>query len=337
MRNLELINLTKNELDDSTLEGLDEQLSQKFRVKILVLNGTRVSWPALAKILPSFPCLEELHLSLNGYKSVDVPPDFSHARALRTVYMNNSEIDSWDELIKVGRAFPRMQTFNIIGTNVSTINDAAIRQDFPIVMVLNISQSKIESWEEIEKVGKFRTLVNLRITEVPFLDQFKEKERRQHLISRLPALEMLNGSPVSESERINAERWFIRHFMDDEVKPPIYSTLVEKHGKLDKLADVDLSVTDPNTDCDMMKILVVFDNKMEYLVVDKNQTTAEFKKTLQNFTCLPPTETVVYFIEKYDNIVIHVHHLKTPSRRLYTYKMKRDDQFVIEKKQPQSK
>lgn len=49
--------------------------------------------------------------------------------------------------------------------------------------------------------------------------QFEAKERRQHLISRLPQLKMLNGSPVTDTERESAERAFVRYYMEKEEKP----------------------------------------------------------------------------------------------------------------------
>lgn len=45
------------------------------------------------------------------------------------------------------------------------------------------------------------------------------KERRQLLVARLPNVTRLNGSPVTDEEREDAERAFIRLFMDSEQKP----------------------------------------------------------------------------------------------------------------------
>ena len=46
-----------------------------------------------------------------------------------------------------------------------------------------------------------------------------EKLRREQLVARLPNITRLNGSGITESERIDAERAFIRLFMDNEDKP----------------------------------------------------------------------------------------------------------------------
>ena len=43
--------------------------------------------------------------------------------------------------------------------------------------------------------------------------------RRHLVISYLPSLANLNGSPVRAGEREDAERAFIRYYVDMEVKP----------------------------------------------------------------------------------------------------------------------
>lgn len=52
MENLEFMNLTMNQLDESTLE---DDLTCKFQLRTLVLNGTGVSWSTIAKIVQCLP------------------------------------------------------------------------------------------------------------------------------------------------------------------------------------------------------------------------------------------------------------------------------------------
>lgn len=53
-----------------------------------------------------------------------------------------------------------------------------------------------------------------------FLQSVEQKPRRQQLVARLPALRQLNGSRITETEREDAERAFIRVYMDLESPPP---------------------------------------------------------------------------------------------------------------------
>ena len=47
----------------------------------------------------------------------------------------------------------------------------------------------------------------------------EETLRRMLIVARLPAVEKLNGSPVSSEERDKANRCFVRHYTDAEIKP----------------------------------------------------------------------------------------------------------------------
>ena len=68
----------------------------------------------------------------------------------------------------------------------------------------------------------------------------EEKIRRFAIIARLPKMEKLNKSLVTESERDAAERWLIRQLKDSPNPPPVYHVLVKKHGELYPLAEVNM-------------------------------------------------------------------------------------------------
>jgi hypothetical protein len=51
------------------------------------------------------------------------------------------------------------------------------------------------------------------------VQDWEPKQRRQHFVARLPNIKQLNGSNVTETERDEAERAFIRYFMDSDQKP----------------------------------------------------------------------------------------------------------------------
>lgn len=55
-------------------------------------------------------------------------------------------------------------------------------------------------------------LRDLRIMNVPLLDEYAEEERHHLIISRLPNLLALNGSVITPDGRETAERFFIRYY-----------------------------------------------------------------------------------------------------------------------------
>lgn len=78
----------------------------------LVLNGTRVSWSTVQGLLSLLPNLEELHLSLNEYKTVDLvidkPENCNHT--LKKLHFTGNPIEFWHEIAKLGYAFPNLES-----------------------------------------------------------------------------------------------------------------------------------------------------------------------------------------------------------------------------------
>lgn len=94
-------------------------------------------------------------------------------------------------------------------------------------------------------MAKFPALRNLRVQNWPLWDKCDatEHERRQLLIARLPYVHTLNGGGVINSEeREDAERAFIRYYMDrpESDRPERFAELIAVHGKLDPLVSIDL-------------------------------------------------------------------------------------------------
>ena len=57
----------------------------------------------------------------------------------------------------------------------------------------------------------------------------------------MPTLRWFNKSEISSMERENAECWLIRLYRDKTERPQVYQTLVDTHGLLQPLLDLDLS------------------------------------------------------------------------------------------------
>ena len=82
----------------------------------------------------------------------------------------------------------------------------------------------------------------LRLQNCPLLEDYTAFEKRMLLIARLPNIQILNGGDkIPANEREDAERAFIRFYLDAENKPQRYYELVEVHGKLNPLVNVNLT------------------------------------------------------------------------------------------------
>ncbi|XP_052804256.1 tubulin-specific chaperone cofactor E-like protein [Mya arenaria] len=322
---LQFLNLTSNSLTHTSLPSNCREKTYPH-IQTLALNKTGITWMEVAAVLPCFPSLSELHLSMNQFTHVDLPRNFTHP-SVSKLFMNNTNLRDWHDISKLGIAFPNLVSMTIIDSDVDHLPDEEVYKEFSKLSVLNISKANLTSWDEIDNFRRFPQLSSLRITGVPFLEDQEPKARRQQLIARLPNIDMLNGSKVTAMEKEDAERAFIRIFMDSENQPARYRELEAVYGKLDPLVDVDLSVSDS------VRLLVKFEDKAEYMDIKLYQTVLQFKKLLQNFTGLPCNETHVDYIEMLDGQQIHgATDMRLSHKTLVTYNFNPGDEIHIFRK-----
>lgn len=105
-----------------------------------------------------------------------------------------------------------------------------------------MSDCQFQTWESIENLELFAPhLEELRIRQVPLFEQYSPEEKHHLIVSRLRGLRSLNGSTITDFQREESERFFIRYYKDQEPKPRIFTELVQRHGLLDELVKVDLT------------------------------------------------------------------------------------------------
>ena len=108
MPKIKFVNLSFNSLAESLMikDGNYKSLRN------LVLNGTRVTWSTVQELVRLLDNLEELHLSLNEYKNVEL----DHAKpenrneALRKLHFTGNPTETWNEISKLGYAFPNLES-----------------------------------------------------------------------------------------------------------------------------------------------------------------------------------------------------------------------------------
>ena len=108
MPKIKFLNLSFNNLESA----LEVTPGHYDYLKNLVLNGTRVSWPTVQLLNKLLKNLEELHLSRNEYKSVDIDyqnPESKHLY-LKKLHLTGNPIEYWSEIIKLGYVFPNLES-----------------------------------------------------------------------------------------------------------------------------------------------------------------------------------------------------------------------------------
>lgn len=85
------------------------------------------------------------------------------------------------------------------------------------------------------------------MAESTLLASYTAHERRLMVIALLPNIKVLNGGDkINPLEREDAERAFIRHYLysesvEENDRPSRVDELIEVHGLLEPLANIDLS------------------------------------------------------------------------------------------------
>ncbi|XP_072049675.1 tubulin-specific chaperone cofactor E-like protein isoform X4 [Amphiura filiformis] len=321
---LEFLNLSSNPLN-CKMDLHPRPTTQFTSLKRLALNNTKVPWETTYDLLDIMPGVEELHLSLNDYRNIPSTPNNKTYPQLHMLQFNENHISQWEQLCPLGRAFPQLTSLILIGNKICGKITPEVTANFPKLCCLNLTNTCMQSWEELETLNNFPALVDVRLQGIPFCENMQEKERRQLCIARLGNVTRLNGSQVKDTEREDAERAFIRYYMDSATKPERYDELIKKYGHLDRLAVVDLRP--PNN----VKITLQFEEKSEVMFISVKQTIKEFKRRVAKFACVPSTKLRLFYgdqdinmpgCESWQELLYH-------TRMVYTLQVKDGDRFML--------
>ncbi|XP_024617692.1 tubulin-specific chaperone cofactor E-like protein isoform X1 [Neophocaena asiaeorientalis asiaeorientalis] len=209
---LEFLNLSSNPLNLSVLE---RTCAGSFSgVRKLVLNNSKASWETVHTILQELPDLEELFLCLNDYETVSCPSIC--CPSLKLLHITDNNLQDWTEIRKLGVMFPSLDTLVLANNHVNAIDepDDSLARLFPNLRSISLHKAGLRSWEDIDKLNSFPKLEEVRLLGIPLLQPYTTEERRKLVIARLPSVSKLNGSVVTDGEREDSERFFIRYFVD---------------------------------------------------------------------------------------------------------------------------
>ncbi|CAF4831065.1 tubulin-specific chaperone cofactor E-like protein [Pieris napi] len=328
----------------------------------LVLNSTYVGWPSIHGLLKSLPTLEELHLSLNEYSYVDLTgkevnekdrcEECSRLRCdqtqpvhqqLKKLHFSGNPVSSWIEISKFGYAFPNLETLLVNDCNLTTLapdpcdkcddsnGNKKSHDGFPRLRFLNLNNTGLATWDEVDRLAKFPALRSLRVQGWPLWERVEstEHERRLLLVARLPHVRTLNGGgAVPPEERDAAERAFIRYYMEkpEADRPDRYWELVGVHGKLDPLVSVDLR---PEK---RVQITFTCGDTSEVRTVDVYRTVADLKTRLERLAGFPASKMRLFYVDQELRDSQGPEEMKYPTKQLYSYNMSSGDEIIIDSK-----
>ena len=236
--------------------------------------------------------------------------------------INKHDIKQWDEIGKLGFVFPQLTALWMSECPLENIVSTQIPQQFPNLKSLSLNDTLLSTWQDIEALKHFPLLTDVSLMGIPLVCEYSDQVKRQLLIARLPNIRKLNKTKVTEEEREDAERFFIRHYMDDEDPPTRYLELVETHGMLDRLADVNLKPKET-----AMISFIFNDQPLFKREINLMQSTTSLRKYLSEYIGIPLPDFRILYHDV--GFCYGLEEMNFGTRKLYRYKMKDGDEIHV--------
>lgn len=237
MPKLESLNLSHCLLPPQCISSSDDAFCGLTE---LALNSCAapVTWSGLAELARGLPALERLHLRNNqlcGPNEAEMGA-LSNLANIRLLDLEGNCLREWDIDVKpLGRVLTRLRRLHL-GRNGLQGVEFREKEEFPSLEVLLLRGNSISSWRTIDALGSYPRLREVRLTDNPVASTPSE---RHQVVARVPHLEVLNASEVTERERRDAELRYLRRVLEEytpEGDPEsIPSSAKEEHPRLEVL------------------------------------------------------------------------------------------------------
>ncbi len=218
---LEWMSFASNKIHDlpTTMTFKEGQWSN---LKVLnVKNADIRSFQTILKLEKLCPNLEELCVAYNDLSdmnAVQAIDDHEPSAALggwfqqlKLLDLSSCNISSWKDQVRRFRNLPKLETLVLDDNYITSIVVSKLEAETEFVSVKNIqiAGSSINQWDGIESLANLSNLKSLRFRKSPLTDTIGTGEARSGTIARVPQIEYLNASQISEKERLEAERRYV--------------------------------------------------------------------------------------------------------------------------------
>ncbi|KAL7531500.1 hypothetical protein ACHAWF_003792 [Thalassiosira exigua] len=218
--NLQSVSLASNRINDLRPSSVITMVG----VTNLNLNSTNIaSFETVQLIGEVMPNLEELCLAHCDLSDMDsflsseaLPSNASSAnkivafQQLVLLDVSDCNLTSWEKQILPFHSLPKLESlilndnaFNVV--SIPTGNAAM----FPQLASMQLAGTMISTWTALDDLNSMRALRSLRLRNTPLTSSLGVGEVRSTAIARMPNLEFFNASPISERERVKAERRYM--------------------------------------------------------------------------------------------------------------------------------
>lgn len=178
----------------------------------LDLNGTHISQEILRDFVSRLPNLQELRLYDTGLNSLH--PEISKLLGnVRLIDLGGNPIP-FDEICSVIGALPLLRELYLVGCAIDG-TESFPTHAFPALWRLSLSENPLRAWTIFSTMVTLPSLRLLQATDTPLTadlgmePQDDTLRSRDAIIARLPMLERLHGTDITEDERMYAEKRYV--------------------------------------------------------------------------------------------------------------------------------
>lgn len=249
LQHLETLLLHFNRFD--SISQADGQIqSQSFsNLKDLRADGTLISWQEMCQIGLHMPSLESLQVGENCLNNFECNPtdQASPFPQLKQINLSNNQISNWPEILAALEICPKIERIILSDNDITSIppsphysgNQGKVRK----IQHISLNNNALQSWTDLENLDSWCSgLQSLSITaeRCPFLASLDPRDIRPLIVARLPHLDTLNHAAISQTERRDAELYYLSRMSKetaalsstqrDQLHPRL-QVLEEKYGK----------------------------------------------------------------------------------------------------------
>lgn len=220
--------------------------------------------------------------------------------------------------------FSNLETLIIMENPLLNVERRSKDESFLSLKCLYLTKTKLTSWEDIEDLRKFLSLNEVKLIGISLLASYEKDDARRLLVARLPNIGCLNGTPVTSTEREDAERHFIRKFQTSNQPPARYHELVAIHGELDPVAEVNM---DARTDyVDVLMHITGRAPRLQSVYLEK--TTWQFRKDIADMLQVHVSKILLCYQDK--GSMQWSERMIYKNRPLYRYGIKDGDEIFVD-------
>ena len=227
--------------------------SKLHNIRSLSLSKTLLTWPEISLIAVQFPDLRALTLANNSLSATD---RFPLLQALSRIDLSGNSFTSLSDLKGISSC-TSLRSLMLKHNYIHAESTGDAYEDSTLLFSKSLNEvdlafNHISSWSFINSLANaFPGMKHLRTSGNPLYNHLRSAEGRTlttevgHMLTlaRLPQLETLNYSKISEKERLNAETYYLGQIAVDlsNASPekgseilrqhPRWSTLCEEYGE----------------------------------------------------------------------------------------------------------